>query len=65
MATSPGPGAGKRGLRHLRELLGMLGVDVVAPEFSLPKGADAITAEGAFVTPDDQQRLESVLAVAA
>ena len=65
LATSPGPGAGKRGLRHLRELLGMLGVEVVAQEFSLPKGADAITPEGALASPDDHQRLEGVLALAA
>lgn len=61
LATSPGPGAGKRGLRHLRELLGMIGVNVAAKEFTLPKGADAISTDGTLVNTEDQQRLESVL----
>ncbi len=37
IATSPGPGGGKRGLRHLRELLEMIGARVVH-EIVIPSG---------------------------
>lgn len=61
LATSPGPGAGKRGLHHLRELLSMIGVTVAPQEFALAKGGDAISADGKLVAPDDQARLDAVL----
>jgi chromate reductase len=61
LATSPGPGAGKRGLKHLRELLTMIGVDVVPQEFTLAKGADGMSADGKLVNADDQARLDAVL----
>lgn len=43
IATSPGPGGGKRGLRHLRELLEMIGARVVH-EITIPSAriADAV-----------------------
>jgi NAD(P)H-dependent FMN reductase len=62
LATSPGPGGGKRGLRHLRELLQMIGVAVAPEEFTLPKGAGAFSPEGTFLNPDDAGRLDSTLA---
>ena len=62
LATSPGPGAGKRGLRHLRELLQMIGVTVMPQEFALAKGADSISPEGKLLNPEDNGRLETVLA---
>ena len=61
LATSPGPGGGKRGLRHLRELLTMIGVNVVPQEFSLAKGADAISADGTLIKAEDSARFEAVL----
>ena len=38
LSASPGPGGGRRGLRHLRELLGMIGVTVVPAQHSTRKG---------------------------
>ncbi len=61
LATSPGPGASKRGLRHLRELLQMIGVEVAAQEFTIPKGSDAFTAEGELSRVEDKERLKGVL----
>jgi NAD(P)H-dependent FMN reductase len=61
LATSPGPGGGKRGLRHLRELLQMIGVAVAPQEFTLPKGAGAFSPEGKFLNPDDTAGLNNTL----
>jgi NAD(P)H-dependent FMN reductase len=61
LATSPGPGGGKRGLKHVRELLQMIGVEVLPQELSLPKGAGAFTEAGSFLTSEDATRLEGVL----
>ena len=62
LSTSPGPGAGKRGLRHVRELLQMIGVNVIAQEFALPKAFEGFSADGSLASPDETARLESVLA---
>lgn len=61
LATSPGPGAGKRGLRHLRELLQMMGVNVVAEEIAIPKAFDGFTPEGRLARAEEGERLEQVL----
>jgi NAD(P)H-dependent FMN reductase len=59
LSTSPGPGGGRRGLRHLRELLEMVGVQVLPVDVTVPKGFDAFDAEGHLARPED------VMAVAA
>lgn len=61
LAASPGPGAGKRGLRHLRELLEMIGVKVVAQELAVPKAFEGFTPAGALARAEEAARLESLL----
>jgi chromate reductase len=41
LSASPGPGAGKRGLRHLRELLEMIGMRVVPSQVTVARGFEA------------------------
>ncbi len=60
LSTSPGPGAGKRGLRHLRELLEMIGVHVLPVEVSIPKGTQAFDQDGGLTRPEDIAALERV-----
>lgn len=60
--ASPGPGAGKRGLRHARELLEMMGVTVIPQELAVPKAFEAFNPDGGLIRADDAARLESVLA---
>ena len=57
LATSPGPGGGKRGLRHLRELLEMIGVHVLPGDVSVPKGSAAFDGEGRLARPEDAAAL--------
>jgi NAD(P)H-dependent FMN reductase len=61
LSASPGPGAGKRGLRHLRELLQMIGVNVVPQELAIPRASDAFGADGTLARPDEASRLEGLL----
>ena len=61
LASSPGPEAGKRGLKHLRELLEMIGVTVVAQELAVPKAFDGFTAGGALARQEDAVRLDGLL----
>lgn len=65
LSASPGPGAGKRGLRHLREMLQMIGVEVMTQEVAIPKAADGFTAAGALARPEESARLGSLLAALA
>jgi chromate reductase, NAD(P)H dehydrogenase (quinone) len=53
LSTSPGPGGGRRGLRHLRELLEMIGVNVLPVDVVAPKGFAAFDAEGRLARPED------------
>ena len=62
LSTSPGPGGGKRGLRHLRELLEMIGVTVVPEQLTIAKAFQAFDAEGHLTRPEDREQLEKVLA---
>ncbi len=61
LAASPGPGAGKRGLRHLCELLEMIGVTVVAEEIAIPRAVEGFTPEGVLARSEEVSRLEGVL----
>lgn len=57
LSTSPGPGGGLRGLRHLRELLEMIGVNVLPDQLAIPHAAGAFDAAGHLVRPADVQAL--------
>ena len=62
LATSPGPGGGQRGLRHLRELLEMIGVTVIAEQLTVPKASEAFDAQGRLARVQDREQLRSVIA---
>ena len=53
VSTSPGPGGGQRVLRHLRELLEMIGVTVISAKAAIPKAGGAFDAEGRLVQQAD------------
>jgi NAD(P)H-dependent FMN reductase len=58
LSTSPGAGGGKRGMRHLRELLEMVGVRVIPSQVSVPKSAEAFGPSGELLRADDRGALE-------
>ena len=62
LSTSPGPGAGKRGLKHLRELLQMIGMTVLDAQVAIPKAFDAFDADGNLLRPEDQAALSQLVA---
>jgi chromate reductase, NAD(P)H dehydrogenase (quinone) len=72
LSTSPGPVGGARGLRHLRELLEMIAVEVVADPLPLPRASHVFTNDGlSLARPEDAnalaqtvERLSASLAVA-
>jgi chromate reductase, NAD(P)H dehydrogenase (quinone) len=53
LSASPGPGGGNRGLRHLRELLQMIGVDVLLADVTVPRALSAFDEEGFLTRPED------------
>jgi len=61
LATSPGPGGGQRGLRHLRELLEMIGVNVVA-QLAIPRATEAIDGAGTLTRQEDRNALARLAA---
>jgi NAD(P)H-dependent FMN reductase len=61
LSASPGSGGGRRGLRHLRELLEMIGVTVIPQQLAVGRSADAFTDAGDLARPQDQQNLQLVL----
>jgi len=61
LSTSPGPGGGKRGLRHLRELLEMIRVTVVPEQLTVAKAFQAFDSDGHLVRPEDREQLQKVL----
>jgi chromate reductase len=60
LAASPGPGGGSRGLRHLRELLQMIGVTVLPADVTIPKAFSAFDTEGGLMRPADIAAVERV-----
>jgi len=62
VSTSPGPGGGRRGLKHLRELLTMIGVNVIPEELTIPGAFEAIDAEGRLLRAEDRDALEKLAA---
>ena len=68
LSASPGQGGGQRGLRHLRELLEMIGVGVIPAQLAIPRAFEAFDAEGALVRAEDRNalaRMASDLVLAA
>jgi chromate reductase, NAD(P)H dehydrogenase (quinone) len=61
LSASPGPGGGQRGLRHLRELLEMIGVTVVPSQVTVAKALAAFDGEGRLARADDRAALERVV----
>jgi chromate reductase len=57
LSTSPGPGGGRRGLRHVRELLEMIGVSVTPAQVTIPKAGEAFGPAGELLRPDDRESL--------
>ncbi len=54
LSASPGPGGGKRGLRHLRELLEMIGMKVVPAQVTVARAIEAFDQSGALIRPEDR-----------
>ena len=52
LAGSPGPGGGRRGLRHLRVLLEMIGVTVIGEPVAVGGAFQAFDADGKLSRPD-------------
>jgi chromate reductase len=61
LSASPGPVGGKRGLRHLRELLEMIGMKVVPSQLTVAKATQAFDEAGNLVRPEDQAALRQVV----
>jgi NAD(P)H-dependent FMN reductase len=53
LSASPGPGGGRRGLRHLRELLEMMNVGVIPQEVAIPRSGAALDAAGRLARTED------------
>ena len=61
LSASPGPGGGQRGLRHLRELLEMIGVRVVPSQVTVSRAMEAFDAEGRLARREDAEAVERVI----
>ena len=53
LSASPGPGGGRRGLRHLRELLEMMNVRVIPRELAIARSGAALDAAGRLTRTED------------
>ncbi len=60
MSASPGAGGGRRGLRHLRDVLQNLGMSVHTVEISVPRAHDAFDQQGRLLDPVLAQQLTEV-----
>src|SRR5689334_9448922 len=60
LSASPGPGGGRRGLRHLRELLEMIGVQVVGPDVAVARAHEAFDAAGNLVRVEDREAVDRI-----
>jgi len=61
LSASPGKGGGQRGLRHLRELLEMIGVTVIASQLAVGEAASAFNEDGELVKEQDRKNFQKVL----
>jgi NAD(P)H-dependent FMN reductase len=57
MSASPGGGGGRRGIRHLRELLDMIGVHVIAESVIVPRSGEAFGTDGELLRAEDREAL--------
>jgi NAD(P)H-dependent FMN reductase len=62
LSASPGPGAGKRGLRHLRELLEMMSVSVIPEQLAVARSSGAFDSAGRLARTEDLTGLQEVAA---
>ena len=62
LSASPGPGGGRRGLRHLRELLEMIGVTVIPEQLALARASQAFDTEGKLARPEDVEVIGKIAA---
>src|SRR4051812_540779 len=53
LSASPGPGGGSRGLKHVRELLQMVGVDVLPVDVTIRRALSGFDSEGCLTRPED------------
>ena len=60
LSASTGRGGGQRGLKHLRELLEMIGVDVIATELSVSRAQEAFDEDGQLIREADQAALRQL-----
>ncbi len=58
LSASPGQGGGRRGLRHTRELLEMLGMDVLPLQVSVASAHQAFDADGVLTGPEGAAQLD-------
>ena len=58
MSASPGAGGGRRGMRHLRELLEMIGVQVIGESVIVPRSGEAFGAGGELARAEDRDALQ-------
>jgi chromate reductase, NAD(P)H dehydrogenase (quinone) len=58
LSASPSPNGGQRGLRHLRELLEMIHVEVLPSQLTVARAVEAFDAEGRLVRAEDRAALD-------
>jgi chromate reductase, NAD(P)H dehydrogenase (quinone) len=57
LSASPGAGGGARGLRHLRELLEMIGVRVLPEQLAVPRASQSFDGAGRLRRNEDRDAL--------
>ena len=62
LSTSPGPGGGVRGLRHLRELLETIGMEVAAEPLALPRASQVFDPESGGLARQEDRNAVAALA---
>jgi chromate reductase, NAD(P)H dehydrogenase (quinone) len=65
LSASPGPGGGRRGLHHLRELLEMMMVNVIPQELAIARASTAFDAAGRLTRTEDIASLHELAAALA
>jgi len=58
LSASPGPNGGRRGLRHVTELLQMLGMEVLPVQVSISSAAEAFDKDGGLKRSEDAEALD-------
>jgi chromate reductase len=65
LSASPGPGGGRRGLHHLRELLEMMSVSVIPRELAIARSTEALDKSGRLMRAEDLSGLQELAAALA